>query len=288
MVVAMKSAHRLARRRSVRLRDLEHERLFWFERARQPAFFDHCQQVFADHGFAPATVREPSDHHVLLGHIASGRAVALLPQSFTALRRPGVVYRALWEGDELAVGIGLATAPDQLALREVLLRECRAAGKREFATRQLTGSKRFSRRSEPLALDGQHGVVPSPSTKMADIAMCAPRSWMSILQRRPAWLLWLALLLPLTQAAATLHALSHVVADEQGENEHKGAPHQTDCELDLCLSAATVSGGALPGTPRSLPHPAARRTVPLAASSDIRHALFTQAYRSRAPPIASH
>lgn len=121
MIVAISSAHRLARRRSLRLADLAAEPVFWFERARQPAFYDHCQGVFARHGFAPATVKEPADHHVLLADVSSGRGVAFLPKSFAGLRRAGVVYRALAEGDELAVGIGLATPPDKPAVRDLLL-----------------------------------------------------------------------------------------------------------------------------------------------------------------------
>lgn len=121
MVVAMPSSHPLARRRSVRLADLASEALFWFERARQPAFYDHCQQVFSRHGFAAPKLREPADHHVLLAEVASGRGMALLPRSFTALRRPGVVYRALAEGEALAVGIGLATREGRQPLRDVLI-----------------------------------------------------------------------------------------------------------------------------------------------------------------------
>ncbi|WCM88913.1 LysR family transcriptional regulator [Acidovorax sp. NCPPB 3576] len=121
MVVAMPSSHPLAQRRQVRLGDLVHAPVFWFERARQPAFYDHCQQVFARHGFAPPKLREPADHHVLLAEVAGGRGMALLPRSFTALRRPGVVYRALAEGEALAVGIGLATREGRQPLREVLV-----------------------------------------------------------------------------------------------------------------------------------------------------------------------
>ena len=60
-----------------------------------------------------------TDHHVLLSDVASGRGVALLPKSFTCLRRAGVVYRSLVEGDELAVGIGLVNAqgPERNARR---------------------------------------------------------------------------------------------------------------------------------------------------------------------------
>jgi DNA-binding transcriptional LysR family regulator len=108
MLAALPSSHPLARRRSVALRELNGDAVYWFDRARQPAYFDHCHAVFRLHGFAPAFLREPEDHHVLLGDVAAGKGVALLPASFAALRRAGVVYRKLAEGDALAVGLGLA------------------------------------------------------------------------------------------------------------------------------------------------------------------------------------
>lgn len=125
MVVALPSAHPLARRKGLRLADLAHETVFWFERARQPAFYDHCQQVFSHHGFAPKKLREPTDHHVLLAEVANGRGVALLPKSFTGLRRTGVVYRALAEGGALSVGIGLATRAGRQAMRQGLVAAAR-------------------------------------------------------------------------------------------------------------------------------------------------------------------
>jgi DNA-binding transcriptional LysR family regulator len=121
MMVAMPSSHGLARRRTVRLADLAAEVIFWFERARQPAFYDHCQRVFARHGFAPRKVKEPTDHHVLLADVAGGRGIALLPKSFAELRRAGVSYRTLVEGEELAVGIGLATPRNKEVLRDFLV-----------------------------------------------------------------------------------------------------------------------------------------------------------------------
>ena len=57
----------------------------------------------------------------------AGRALALLPRSFTALKRPGVAYRALAQGDELAVGVGLVTSPGNEALHAMLLRCARKA-----------------------------------------------------------------------------------------------------------------------------------------------------------------
>lgn len=126
MVVALPTSHALARRKSLCLADLAPETIHWFERARQPAFYDHCQQVFVRHGFAPRKVREPADHHVLLAAVAEGRGIALLPESFTRLKRAGVSYRSLAEGDELAIGVGLATPRDRLALQGML---AQAAGR---------------------------------------------------------------------------------------------------------------------------------------------------------------
>lgn len=121
MVVALPAGHPLARRRRLSLSDLQVLPLFWFERVRQPAFHDHCERCFSRHGYAPVRLSEPADHHVLLAEVSAGRGVALLPASFTRLSRPGVAYRQLAEGEELAVGVGLATPIDQQALHERLL-----------------------------------------------------------------------------------------------------------------------------------------------------------------------
>lgn len=106
-LVALASRHPLARRRSLSLHDLREQPVYWFERARQPAFFDHCHAIFRRHDFAPAFLREPHDHHVLLSDVAAGKGMALLPESFRALKLAGVAYRQLAEGEELAVGTGL-------------------------------------------------------------------------------------------------------------------------------------------------------------------------------------
>jgi DNA-binding transcriptional LysR family regulator len=128
MVAALPANHPAARRRRVALADLADGPLLWFERARQPAFFDHCEAIFAQHRFAPPRRKEPADHHVLLAEVAAGRGIALLPASFAALRRPGARYVGLREGDELAVAIALATPKDRPALHRQLLAGLRRAG----------------------------------------------------------------------------------------------------------------------------------------------------------------
>ncbi|WP_240980057.1 LysR family substrate-binding domain-containing protein [Ramlibacter agri] len=127
LIAVLPASHRHARRRTLSLQDLSADPLFWFRRARQPAFFDHCRAVFERHGFAPPLLEEPEDHHVLLAAVASGRGVALLPASFAAIRRDGVTYKPLREGAELHVGLGLATGADRPDVRQFLLTCCRAS-----------------------------------------------------------------------------------------------------------------------------------------------------------------
>ncbi len=61
------------------------------------------------------------------------------------------------------------------------------------------------------------------------------------------WLLWLALLLPIAQAMADVHALSHL-----GDRQEAGVAHLAHC--DLCLTAANLGAGAPAAAPVSYTH----------------------------------
>jgi DNA-binding transcriptional LysR family regulator len=110
MVVALPATHALARKRSMGWGDLQGEPLFWFERRLNPGFYDHCQAFFARVGFAPQTIPEPQDHHILLGQIAQGQGVALMSASMRQLKRHGVVFRALKDDGAGLLSMGLAVA----------------------------------------------------------------------------------------------------------------------------------------------------------------------------------
>lgn len=105
-------------------------------------------------------------------------------------------------------------------------------------------------------------------------------------QRRLVWLLWVALLLPVAQAAAAWHAMSHTGIEANGDADGKRALHPSAC--DLCLSAAALSGGALPTVPPSLLPPVFRHAVPQSALRSVWLALLAPAYLSRAPPASTH
>lgn len=108
LVVCLSSQHPLARRRRISLLDLAQDTLFWFERKLNPAYFEHCEQVFARLGFNPRRMAEPAEHPVLLGLIAEGRGFALVPQSLNTVRRPGVVFRRLEQESDLCIRLAAA------------------------------------------------------------------------------------------------------------------------------------------------------------------------------------
>lgn len=100
---------------------------------------------------------------------------------------------------------------------------------------------------------------------------------------RLAWLLALALLLPLTQTVASVHLLAHVQMQAEGEADGKSALHKEHC--DLCLTAGALLGGALPvqalaSAPILLPFEA-----PGMRAGSVWQVAPLRLYQSRAPPF---
>lgn len=95
------------------LRALNHRPLFWFKRERNPDFFDYTRRIFDRAGYSPAYVEEPAEHDVLLARIARGEGMILLPASFSAIQRQGVVFCPVAEGDSIPLSLGVVYAPHQ-------------------------------------------------------------------------------------------------------------------------------------------------------------------------------
>lgn len=97
------------------------------------------------------------------------------------------------------------------------------------------------------------------------------------------WLLWLALLLPLSQSMATWHGYSHAPSRAAEHRDDAQAAHGTHC--DLCLSAAALGAGALLSAVPGLLPLAGTAPAPQARPGRLRLASPALAYRSRAPPL---
>lgn len=98
------------------------------------------------------------------------------------------------------------------------------------------------------------------------------------------WLMWLALLIPLAQSAAGVHAVSHIAGELRGDDGKSSAPLADHCPQ--CVLAAALGSGAPPAEP-----------LAWAAATTLCHALPSLApdaatscgcasdYLSRAPPF---
>lgn len=95
LVVALPSNHSLTKKRQLGFDDLRGESIFWFERRLNPGFYDHCQTYFDRIDFKFVALPEPSDHHIMLGLIAEGTGMALIPASLQRVKRQGVVFRPI-------------------------------------------------------------------------------------------------------------------------------------------------------------------------------------------------
>jgi len=104
------------------------------------------------------------------------------------------------------------------------------------------------------------------------------------MKRRLAWLLVFALLLPIAQAAASWHLLSHVHAQRSDRPAGHLAAHEDSC--DRCLTTVALTGAAIPGPSGGVaPTMAPTGTVAIEHFA-IWYASPQRPYESRAPPFA--
>ena len=103
-------------------------------------------------------------------------------------------------------------------------------------------------------------------------------------QRHLVWLLWLVLLLPLAQTAASWHLASHLPTKQLTSNEEPQAIHLGDCSL--CTSSAALIGGALLATAPALTQALVHFELPIAVLTGVATTPTAIAYESRAPPFS--
>lgn len=110
-----------------------------------------------------------------------------------------------------------------------------------------------------------------------------PRFHLKLPRRLLAWLL--LMLLPLAQAVAAGHAVSHL-AGSKGASDEQQALHAAHCQL--CITAATVAGGAPPTALPALPVLDVAQAAPASPVAAPWLPAPAPLYRSRAPPAFTH
>src|SRR5262245_51192278 len=96
LVVALPDHHPLAKREKVPLAKLADEDWILFPRQVGPGFHSRVTQVCQQGaGFTPRVVQEAPQMASVIGLVAAGLGLSLVPASLTELRRSGVAYRRL-------------------------------------------------------------------------------------------------------------------------------------------------------------------------------------------------
>lgn len=111
MLAAPTGMKALRSKTAVSLTALEDAPLIIFPRRIAPAFHDAILACFRDAGLTPRTGQEAIQMQTIVGLVSAGMGIALVPQSVSNLKRPGVEYRAI-AGKTPLVETGLAWRRD--------------------------------------------------------------------------------------------------------------------------------------------------------------------------------
>ncbi|MEE4465545.1 LysR family substrate-binding domain-containing protein, partial [Azotobacter chroococcum] len=115
----------------VRLAELGEEPFVFFPRSFGTGLYDQLLELARAAGFVPRIVQEASEAMTLIGLVATGLGVTVLPASFSRMRIDGVVCRTLLDpGATTAVWLVRRRDEDSPLVRrfaELLEREAREA-----------------------------------------------------------------------------------------------------------------------------------------------------------------
>jgi DNA-binding transcriptional LysR family regulator len=95
LVAAIPADHPLGRRAEVSIDDLSGLPMVFFERSVAPGLHDQLMGLFRGAGAPPLIVQEASEGHTIVGLVAAGLGVSLVPETLSAWRQRDVVYRPL-------------------------------------------------------------------------------------------------------------------------------------------------------------------------------------------------
>lgn len=120
LVLVLSTAHPLAGKTDITIQDLENESFVTYPNASgsvvRESVFRVCERV----GFQPQSLVEVSETSTLIGLVASGMGVALVPRSVEALRTAGVRYVDLGLQENLEIAIAWRSDDHSLLLTRLL------------------------------------------------------------------------------------------------------------------------------------------------------------------------
>src|SRR6202522_693311 len=108
-VAVLPETHSLARKRSLRVRDLRKEPFILFARRMGPLAFDRTVACCEQNGFRPNIVQDAPQWPTLVRLVAAGLGVSLAPSCVANVAIPGEIYREVRAACRTTVDLGVKT-----------------------------------------------------------------------------------------------------------------------------------------------------------------------------------
>ncbi|MEM7618786.1 MAG: LysR substrate-binding domain-containing protein [Pseudomonadota bacterium] len=90
--LSVSSDHALAKRKTVSIEDIKDEPLIMFERHIAPVRYDQVLSIYTQRGLSPNIVQEALEQMTIMGLVASGIGLSIVPKSMKAISMPGISY----------------------------------------------------------------------------------------------------------------------------------------------------------------------------------------------------
>jgi DNA-binding transcriptional LysR family regulator len=110
-VAVLPQSHRLARKSSLRIRDLSHEPFVLFARRMGPLAFDRTIACCERSGFRPNIVQDAPQWPTLVLLVAAGLGVSLAPACVANVALSGAVYREVHSASRTTIDLGMKAGP---------------------------------------------------------------------------------------------------------------------------------------------------------------------------------
>ncbi len=101
LVVAVDPTHPLSGRRDLHLSELRNERFVFYPRSYGVGIYDYFIQLCGKRSFVPAIVQEAREASTIIGLVATGLGIAVVPSSLRYIGIPNIVYVPLADTDAM-------------------------------------------------------------------------------------------------------------------------------------------------------------------------------------------
>jgi len=132
-VLVVPRGHRLAKKKTFALEELEHESFVAYARRFAPGFHDRWVQMFTTVGFSPTIVQETGEMETLLALVGAGVGVAVAPRGLVQRQMRALVIKPLpSNAPQSEIGLAIRSSQDW-PLTNNLLQLALALGKKPLS-----------------------------------------------------------------------------------------------------------------------------------------------------------